>query len=79
MYYLPEIYVTRDYLVPISGDIISHLQDLPLVTPNTVPCDEDVYNLGVVIMIENNITMPKTVETAVDLYFMLRAEMLNLI
>lgn len=78
MYYLPEIYDTRDYLCPVSENAIEICSELCTFTDN-IPCDRDVYNLVAVIMSETELTLPNDPNDALELYIILRAKFLEII
>lgn len=78
MYNMPQIFATRDYLCRVAVAPINVCKDLCIFSTKIV-CDKDVYDLAVILMIQNNLTMPKEPSAAVELYTTLRTEFLNIL
>ncbi|KAB0795190.1 hypothetical protein PPYR_12029 [Photinus pyralis] len=74
MYNIPEVYGTKDYLCNLSSADIGDYEEQCLF--HNCPCDDDFYELCVIIMSENGYVMPKTSTDAVDLYLNLRHQLL---
>lgn len=77
MFELPELYGTRDHLIPISQNEITICQDECKYIE--YPCDEDVYGLCKIIMEEKGYTIQDDPFKAVELYLALREEINRLL
>lgn len=76
MYHNPEAYEAIDYLHFAVPDPIC---DEICKKPSNGPVNEDLCNLCIIIMTEENLTMPKDAFTAVDLYLFLKSKLTNLL
>ena len=74
MYQLPQVYGTRDYLLPVDQRRIQ-LCESEIVNKKKYPCDEDLFNYCCLVMESNRWTHPETPEEAAHLYINLRGHM----
>lgn len=77
MFHLPEVYGTRDYMCRLSSASIKALEDLCLFS--NLPCDSEVCDLAVILMNENQLTVPTDCMSAVNTYITLRSKMMSVI
>ena len=67
MHLLPALYGTEDYLCPTSSRNIDICQQ-HCIFRQPKPCDEDLYELCIIIMAENTLAWPVDAYEAIDLY-----------
>lgn len=77
MYHNPELYGTKDFLHRIDYD--ENVFNGIFILPSSIPCDTDIYELAIIIMIEEGWLVAKEPNTAIDLYLKLRSKLLNII
>ena len=74
---IPELYDTESMLTNVDQELGPVLN---LCTFRTaIPCDQDMSDLCVEIMNENNVQYPTTSDEGIDLYFLLREAIRNLL
>lgn len=78
MYHMPQVYGTKDYLYPAREEDINICKEL-CTFPENVPCDKDVYELCVIIMTENGLSVAQEPNNAIDLYVTLREKVLEIL
>lgn len=71
MYALPELYRTRDFLSSVEDEHVQLCKD-ECIFRLAIPCDQDVYNLCNIFMVESHLTLPNDPYQAVNLYMHLR-------
>lgn len=73
MFKLSAAYDAEDYLIPIEdeNDILQFKTDCRYLH---TPCDDDVYELGKIIMDEEHLNFANDPYLTVDLYCILRAK-----
>ena len=71
MFSVPELYGTENYMVPVEDDEIEVCSE-NAVFRGAMSCDEDVYNMCILIMTEQNLTLGNDAYEALDLYLHLR-------
>lgn len=72
MYEMPELYDTRDYIMPLRNEDILNCQEE--CTNVNHPCDEVIFDLCNIILEEKNQLIPKDPYEAIDIYLLLREE-----
>ncbi|XP_031358157.1 uncharacterized protein LOC116181857 [Photinus pyralis] len=77
MYYTPEMYYARDYIVKSPEDAILSCREESLFP--LVHCDQDVYELCQILSEENHYERPSTAYEATDLYIQLRNDILSML
>ncbi|OWF47264.1 hypothetical protein KP79_PYT26190 [Mizuhopecten yessoensis] len=78
MYTSPELYDTQDYVYP-AGNQYAGASKEECTFKNGIPCDPDVYQLCLEIMLENGWNVPNDATCARELYIRLRREVLTLV
>ena len=78
MYNIPELYGTQSYLRHVSQNDIQ-VQERFCTYRTSVPCDQDLYDLCCMAMIDHNLMYPKSTEEALEIYYALRFEIRNLL
>lgn len=78
MYHIPQIYDTYDYLQELANEDIDVFNPRGLFADN-IPCDRDVYDLCNIIMNENAMFMTSEPFATVELYTILRQQLLNIL
>ena len=79
LYMLPEMHGTRDFICEVrQQDAIQCKQTCRF--RGATPCeDNDIYQLCLALMNENGLTLPRDAYSAVDLYLVLRREIIDMI
>ncbi|KAB0804068.1 hypothetical protein PPYR_01038 [Photinus pyralis] len=77
LYHMPQIYDTTDNICHIPINEISNFDEF-CAFPSNCPCDRDVYELSVILMIENDLHLARNAHDATDLYLYLRAKIVDL-
>lgn len=77
MFDMPSLYGARSYLLHIPDFAIDALSNQCISTENT--CDEDVYDLCKILMVENGYIQQRNPSAAVQLYKSLRGEILTVL
>lgn len=78
MYYVPHLWGSTDelhILEPIIVDVCANQAEFR----STIPCDKDVYELFIDIIIRDNINMPTNAFDAVNLFVHLKHEISTLL
>lgn len=78
MYTTPELYHTRNFLCPVDEAMVD-ICHTECSQKSPLPCDKDVFNLCLELMLENNWNYPSTAMEAVELYLNLRNEVLRIL
>lgn len=79
LHYLPEVSTTQDFLLPIDNyDAILCEQHLCDMNSTSLNCSEEFSQLAIIIMNEQNLTLPKGPMEARNLYFSLINHIYNL-
>ncbi|KAF3844458.1 hypothetical protein F7725_007621 [Dissostichus mawsoni] len=76
MYTVPQLWGSEDCVVPHS-DLGACKQACKFLS--TIPCDEDVFDLCNMIMLESGLTFPTNIPQAQDLYLTIREALRSLI
>lgn len=76
MYSYPELYATSDFLSPVDNDDVALCHNNCTFRP-AIPCDKDIYNLCIFLMVESNSALPVDAYKAIDLYLYLRNTILS--
>jgi len=75
MYTAPELYQTNDFLCVVD-DVKLRACEKECVRESPYPCDETVFEICMIIMLENNWIYPTDAVQACELYLDLRHELL---
>lgn len=78
MFSAPELYNVQDYKTLIENDQIRICKEEALFR-KTVPCDQDIYDMCMLLMDENNMQYPTDAYKALDLYQELREAILEIL
>ena len=78
MYYAPHLWGSTDQLHLVTTRDIDFCSSLAQFR-STTPCDKDVYDISMDIIIRDNLQLPTDSYSAVGLYVYLRREILMLL
>ena len=76
MYRMPRVYSTKDYICPVPPEEIEITSE-ECKFKDVDPCDSDVSELCVLLMVENNWDIPADPYAAAELYTQLRMQILQ--
>lgn len=79
MYNMPEIYGTRNYMLPITENKLEIARQDCLFLDENVPCDEDVFELCEILLNEDGRLHPEDPYEAADTYLYLRNQLIDLL
>jgi hypothetical protein len=71
MYYQPRLHGSQEYMNRIAPEDINMCKR-DCMFRKCIPCDEDVYNLCIVLMAQENLDMPEDAYSGLNLYLRLR-------
>ena len=77
MYCVPELYGSEDLLCAVTEEDMDEYKQ-SCTFRSSVACDEDVFELCIILMKEHNMKPPKDAYQALDLYLNLRMLLSNL-
>lgn len=80
MYYLPELYATRNYSVDVVSEEVTMFKEQSLFLGDNYICrDKHIYEICQILMSENRLSIPTTVYESLNLYLTLRQSLYELL
>lgn len=78
MYSIPELFGSTDHLKVVDPQQIELCRE-ECLPRGPFPCDQTVFDICCLIMSENHLQPPTTVEEAIELYLFLRAKIIAML